>query len=152
MLGTRKNICVGFACPVSLIPWFLDTVLPFPRFWWGSHHSIQPIYWPSHKEGFPDGSDAKESACDAGDLGSFPGSARSPGEGNGNPFQYSCLKNPMDRGAWWPTVHRGHKESDTTEWLPNEGSEPMQNQLEPFSGVLWIRAKERSSFLCFPGR
>ena len=41
----------------------------------------------------------------AGDLGSIPGSGRSPGEGNGNPLQYSCLENPMDRGAWWATVH-----------------------------------------------
>ena len=43
--------------------------------------------------------------CNAGDLGSIPGSGRSPGEGNGNPLQYSCLENPMDRGAWWATVH-----------------------------------------------
>ena len=42
---------------------------------------------------------------DARDLGSIPGSGRSPGEGNGNSLQYSCLKNPMDRGAWWATVH-----------------------------------------------
>ena len=41
----------------------------------------------------------------AGDLGSIPGSGRSPREGNGNPLQYSCLENPMDRGAWWATVH-----------------------------------------------
>ena len=41
------------------------------------------------------------SACNVGDLGSIPGSGRSPGEGNGNPLQYSCLENPMDRGAWW---------------------------------------------------
>ena len=47
----------------------------------------------------------KESACNAGDLGSIPGSGRSPGEGNGNPLQYSCLENPMDRGAWRATVH-----------------------------------------------
>ena len=47
----------------------------------------------------------KESACDAGDLGSIPGLERSPGEGNGNPFQYSGLENSMDRGAWWATVH-----------------------------------------------
>ena len=45
------------------------------------------------------------SACNAGDLGSIPGSGRSPGEGNGNPLQYSCLENPMDGGAWWATVH-----------------------------------------------
>ena len=47
----------------------------------------------------------KESACNAGDLGSIPGSGRSPREGNGNPLHYSSLENPMDRGAWWPTVH-----------------------------------------------
>ena len=45
------------------------------------------------------------SACNAGDPGSIPGSGRSPGEGNGNPLQYSCLENPMARGAWWATVH-----------------------------------------------
>ena len=55
--------------------------------------------------GFPGGSDGKESACHAEDLGSIPGSSRSPGEGNGNPLQYSCLENTMDRGAWWAPVH-----------------------------------------------
>ena len=55
--------------------------------------------------GFPGGSEGKASAYSAGDLGSIPGSGRSPGEGNGNPVQYSCLENPMDRGAWWATVH-----------------------------------------------
>ena len=49
---------------------------------------------------FPGGSEGKASACNAGDLGSIPESGRSPGEGNGNPLQYSCLENPMDRGAW----------------------------------------------------
>ena len=53
----------------------------------------------------PGGSDGKESACNAGDPGLIPGWGRSPGEGNGNPLQYSCLGNPMDRGAWWGTVH-----------------------------------------------
>ena len=51
------------------------------------------------------GSDGKASAYNAGDLGSIPGLGRSPGEGNGNPLQYSCLENPMDRGAWWATAH-----------------------------------------------
>ena len=55
--------------------------------------------------GFPGGSDGRETACNAGDWGSIPGSGRSPGEGNGNPLQYSCLENPMDGGAWWATVH-----------------------------------------------
>ena len=55
--------------------------------------------------GFPRGSDGKESACDAGDLGSIPGSGRSPGEGNDYPLQYSCLEYPTDRGAWQAIVH-----------------------------------------------
>ena len=55
--------------------------------------------------GFPGGSAGKESACSVGDLGLIPGLGRSPGEGNGNPLQYSCLENPMDRGAWQATVH-----------------------------------------------
>ena len=51
------------------------------------------------------GSDSKASAYNAGDPGSIPGSGRSPGEGNGNPLQYSCLETPMDGGAWWAIVH-----------------------------------------------
>ena len=54
----------------------------------------------------PGGSEGKASACGARDPGSIPGLGRSPGERNGNPLQYSCLENPMDRGAWWATVHR----------------------------------------------
>ena len=54
---------------------------------------------------FPHSSVGKESACNVGDLGSIPGSGRSAGEGNGNPLQYSCLENPMDRGALQATVH-----------------------------------------------
>ena len=55
--------------------------------------------------GFPGGSEDKASACSAGDPGSIPGLGRSPGEGNATPLQYSCLENPMDRGAWQATVH-----------------------------------------------
>ena len=55
--------------------------------------------------GFPCGSDSEEFACNAGDPGLIPGSERSPGEGNGYPLHYSCLENPMDRGAWQATVH-----------------------------------------------
>ena len=54
---------------------------------------------------FPGSSDGKASAYNTGDLGSIPGLGRSPGEGNGNPLQYSCLENPKDQGAWWATVH-----------------------------------------------
>ena len=55
--------------------------------------------------GFPGVSEGKESACNAGDLGSIPEWRRSPGEGNGYLLQYTCLENSMDRGAWWATVH-----------------------------------------------
>ena len=55
--------------------------------------------------GFPCSSVGKESASSAGDLGSIPGLGRSPGEANGNPLQYPCLENLMDRGAWWAAVH-----------------------------------------------
>ena len=54
---------------------------------------------------FPGGSEGKVSAYNVGDLGSIPGLGRSPGEGNGNPLQYSCLGNPMDGGTWWATLH-----------------------------------------------
>ena len=64
------------------------------------------------KRDFPGGSDGEESACNAGDPGSVPGLGRSPGEGNSNPFQYSCLENSMDRGAWQAIVH-GLAESQT---------------------------------------
>ena len=59
-----------------------------------------------HLVGFPGGSEGKEFARDAGDLGLIPGLGRSPGGGHGSPLQYFCLENPMHRGAWWATVHR----------------------------------------------
>ena len=55
--------------------------------------------------GLPGGSVLKNVLANAGDVSLIPGSESSPGEGNGNPFQYSCLDNPMDKGAWWATVH-----------------------------------------------
>ena len=58
-----------------------------------------------HNFGFPGGSDGKESTCNAGDPSSIPGSGRSSGEGKGNTLKYSCLEDPMDRGAWQATVH-----------------------------------------------
>ena len=65
--------------------------------------------------GFPGYSDSKESACSAGDPSLTSGWGRSPGEGNGNPLQDSCLQNPMDIGPWGTVVHGIAKESDTTE-------------------------------------
>ena len=64
--------------------------------------------------GFPGGSVVKNPPTKAGDMGLIPGSGRSPGEGNDNPLQYSCLGNPMVRGTWWAAVHGVAKESDTT--------------------------------------
>ena len=64
--------------------------------------------------GFPGSSAVKNPPANVGDVGLTLGLERSPGEGNGNPLQYSCLENPMDRGAWWATVHRVPKESDMT--------------------------------------
>ena len=74
-------------------------------------HVLQTIIFPNSEKhfivfakDFPGGSDSKESACHAGDLGSISESGRAPGEGNGNSLQYSYLENPMDRGARWATV------------------------------------------------
>ena len=83
---------------VRKIPWRRDR-LPTPVF-----------------TGFPGGSDGKESNCNAGDPGSISGLGRSPGGAHGNPLQYFCLENPMDRGAWWAIAHRV-TELDMTEWL-----------------------------------
>ena len=78
------------------------------------HVQLSSTPWNSNTEGyincifilgFAGGSDGKESACNAGDLDLTPGSGRVPGEGNGYPLKYSCLENPMDRGAWQVTVH-----------------------------------------------
>ena len=77
------------------------------------------IAYPHYPVNLPGSSEVKNlpaNAGDAGDLGLIPGSGRSPGEGNGNPLQYSCRENPMDRGAWWATVH-GVAESDMMEQL-----------------------------------
>ena len=74
---------------------------------------------------FPGSSDGKASAYSAGDLGSIPGSGRSPGEGNGNPLQDSCLGNPMDKGAWQATVH-GIAELGTTELTDKSSAVPVE--------------------------
>ena len=66
-------------------------------------------------QSFPRGSVLKNLLANAGDTVLIPGSGRSPGEGNGNPLQYSCRENPMDRGVWQATVHRVTRESDMTE-------------------------------------
>ena len=84
--------------------------------------------------GFPGGSDGKEPTCNAGDLGSIPGSGRSLGEGNGYPLQYSGPENSMDRGAWRPTVH-GVAKSQTrlSKFLHILHSTTSRHQMSGFS-------------------
>ena len=98
MAQTVKNLPAMQETPVQFLGW--EDVLEKGMATQSSIHLIR-------------GSEVKASACNAEDLGLIPGSGRSPGEGNGNPLQYSCLENPMDRGAWWATVH-GVTESDMT--------------------------------------
>ena len=86
----------------------------------GNSEELPQISDWSYRKGFHDSSDSKELACNAGDLGSIPGSGRSPGERNGSPLQYSCLENPMDRGAWRATGHEVAK-----------GWTPLSNEVCP---------------------
>ena len=83
---------------------------------------------------FPGGSDGKESACNTGDLGLIPGLGRSPEEGNGFPFQYSCLENSMDRGAWKAIVHEV-----TASWT----------QLSDFTSYIICQISVAHFYLCF---
>ena len=98
--------------------------------------SISKIICLTEPQGFPGGARGKEPACHEGDIrdaGSIPGLGRSPRGGNGNPLQYSCLENPMDRGAWWATAH-GVEDSDTTEQLTHtssKGKQPCLKQSTP---------------------
>ena len=114
--------------------WFLNSPSWPPNpysaifLWIGNLEGPQKVFpwFPSYKElkyntiyslGFPGDSTIKNLPANAEDVHVFPGSGRSSGGGNGNPLQYSCLKNSMDRGAWQPTVHGVARELDMTEWL-----------------------------------
>ena len=98
--------------------------------------------------GFPSGSVVKNPPANAGDTSLIPGLERSPGVGNGNPLQYSCLENPIDRGTWRATVRRAAKESDMTYWLNNNKDirkgpgHPLMalalNQAVPWQTWLWF--------------
>ena len=94
--------------------------------------------------GFPGGSGGKESACSAGDLDSIPGLGRCPGGGHGNPLQYSCMENPMDRGAWQAMVHRVTK---IWTWLKRLSTMVAQWKNLPAVQETWVRAPARR----FPG-
>ena len=93
--------------------------------------------------GFPCSSVGKESACSAGDPGSIPVLGRSPGEGNGNPLQYSCLDNSMDRGAWWVTVHGVTKEWGMTLQLNTTSSVQLLSCVRLFA-TPWTAACQAS--------
>ena len=140
------------------MPWRRER-LPTPVFWPREFHGLYSPW--GHKDSdtterlslslftFPGGSDSKEFACNAGDPGSISGLGRSPGKGNGNPLQYFCLENPMDRGAWRATVHRVAKSqtqlSDFTftfhTGLLKRGScspLPTQGCLNEQNGMHWL--------------
>ena len=95
--------------------------------------------------GFPDSSVGKESTCNAGDSGLIPGLGRSPGEGKDHPLQYSCLENPMDRGAWQATVHGVTQSRTWLKWLSSS------SQLQTVSPVLpFLGAPRQALVLVFP--
>ena len=102
--------------------------------------------------GFPHSSVGKESACSAGDLGSISGSGRSPGEGNGNPLQHSCLENPMDRGAWQATVHGVTRVRHDLVTKPPQGYiVPNRNIASIYNNSKWsIICKHSVSLCCIP--
>ena len=105
--------------------------------------------WSHLYEGLPWWLSDKESACNAGaagDLGSIPGLGRSPGEGNDNPLQYSCLENSMDRGAWWAIVHRVSKSQtqlSNFHLLTHSWMELLCPRSHLLPGDLWPKLKWR---------
>ena len=88
--------------------------------------------------GFPGGSDGKESACSEGSLGSIPGSGRSPGKGNSNPLQDSCLENPGDRGAWWAAVYGDAQSWTRLKRLSSSSSSQYSCLENPMDREAWL--------------
>ena len=110
---SRSSMRVLFkVSPRSMWLWWWGEELGSPL-WLRFRPAFPKQHWPvipfgfthSFIWGFPGGSDGKESTCNAGDPGLIPGSGRFPGEGKGYLLQYSGLENPMDRGAWWDSIH-----------------------------------------------
>ena len=101
----EKEIATHSSFIAQRIPWTEEPGRLYSSWSLKESDATQHKYLYSHIALFSGGLKGKSSACNAGDLSSIPGSGRSPGEGNGNPIQYSCLENPMDRGASQTTVH-----------------------------------------------
>ena len=124
---------------IHVISWlvFCDLVFILLALWWIC--------------GFPGGSDVKASACYEGDHGSTPGSRRSPGEGNGNPLQYSCLENPMDGGAWWATVYRVKKSQTRLSDLTFTFTFLMGKDKKHMEASWWERLRGKLSLVLMGG-
>ena len=101
--------------------------------------------------GFPDGSMVKNPSANTGNVGLIPGLGRSPGEGNGNPLQYSCWGNLMDRGAWQAAVHGVTEELDTTQWLNNNNLEQQSEHCAKWKRSLNLKTCESRSLWCILG-
>ena len=130
-------------CTFGLLPWWLSLQCRRLGFdpWvgkipWRRVRLSYPLQYSGLKNstGFPGGLEVKASACNAGDLSSIPGLGRFPGEGNGNPLQYSCLENPMDGGAWWAIV---------------QGVAKSRTQLRNFTFTWGVRLRVHFSYYVF---
>ena len=105
----------GFDPWVGKTPWRRER-LPTPVFWPGEFHGLYSP-WDCKEDMTEQLSLSLSLAGDSRDMVAVPGLERSPGEGNGNPLQYSCLENPMDKGVWWATVHGGHRKTGLTAYV-----------------------------------
>ena len=115
-LGWEDRLEKGTATHSSILGWRIPRGHKFLDMQFFALISSLIVLCLENTMGFPGGSVGKESAYNAGEADSIPGSQRSPGKGNGNPLQYSCLENPMDRGTWWATVH---EVTNSWTWLSN---------------------------------
>ena len=114
--------CGIFSCSMWILSYGMWDLVPWP--------GIKPkppalgaqsiSHGTTKEEGFPGGTSGKEPTCQCRSL--IPGLGGSPREGNGNPLQYSCLENPMDRGTWWAVVHRITKSKTWLKWLSTQGA------------------------------
>ena len=123
---------IEITCPVNAVCLYHPITIHPSSPGWGNHLTYKPVPGANKVEsrgGFPGGSEGKASAWSLGDSGSIPESGRSPREGSGNPLQHSCLKNPMDGGAWWAAVH------GVAQSCPRLSSFTWGFPLKPFPGL-----------------